>query len=122
MRASGGMEPPSAAGVLSLLWHVALVGMFVINRLDYAALRDGTPASHRSLLGGADDSLSSPKLLNPRECSYADGVQHHSASCSIANGSDRIIGRLADLKLNTRPNMRSPEISGSPRTGISAKI
>ena len=48
-----GTELPSAAGVLGVLWQVALVGMFVANRLDYAALRDGTSASHRSLLGNA---------------------------------------------------------------------
>eukprot|EP01045_Picozoa_sp_COSAG04_P021739 COSAG04_NODE_2368_length_4261_cov_1.578087_5_plen_83_part_00 len=48
-----GSELPSATGMLSVLWHVALAGMFVANRLDYAALRDGTSASHRSLLGDA---------------------------------------------------------------------
>ena len=49
-----GTELPSAAGVFSVLWQVALVGMFVINRLDYMNLYDQVSPSHRSLLGGAD--------------------------------------------------------------------
>eukprot|EP01045_Picozoa_sp_COSAG04_P018253 COSAG04_NODE_1675_length_5968_cov_2.264270_5_plen_670_part_01 len=52
------MELPSAAGVLGVLWQVALVGTFLVNRLDYTALRDGSAPSHRSLLGGADDETS----------------------------------------------------------------
>eukprot|EP01045_Picozoa_sp_COSAG04_P010935 COSAG04_NODE_688_length_11148_cov_2.882071_3_plen_214_part_00 len=51
------MELPSAAGAASLLWHAALVGMFVVNRLDYAALRHDTSSPRRSLLGGADDAI-----------------------------------------------------------------
>ena len=49
---------PPAANVLSVLWHMALVGMFVVNRLDYVSLRDGSWPSHRSLLGGANDPMS----------------------------------------------------------------
>ena len=60
-----GMELPSAAGVLSVLWQVALVGMFVVNRLDYMTLYDKTSASHRSLLGG--DGAMTPELRTEME-------------------------------------------------------
>ena len=58
---AAGTELPSAAGVLGVLWHVALVGMFVVNRIDYVTLYDKTSPSHRSLLG-ADFGL--PILLS----------------------------------------------------------
>eukprot|EP01045_Picozoa_sp_COSAG04_P016474 COSAG04_NODE_1378_length_7010_cov_3.077268_4_plen_716_part_00 len=60
-----GTELPSATGVLGVLWHVALVGMFVVNRLEYMNLYDKTSPSYRSLLGG--DEPMTPELRKEME-------------------------------------------------------